>query len=104
MTAIYPQIRPRHKRTSITKQENRRPPILLRGTKPAQHILRGPIGLALGIALEQLSHHLRDDVAGRQAVDADIVHPPFGSEVAGELEDGGFGGVVGGADETLGGS
>ncbi|KAI6890292.1 hypothetical protein KC325_g258 [Hortaea werneckii] len=39
--------------------------------------------------------------AGRDGVDADVVVAPFGGEVAAELQHGGFGGVVGGADETL---
>ena len=51
--------------------------------------------------LEQSLDHGSCDVAGRNCVYADAVAAPFGSEVAAELEDGGFGGVVGWADEAL---
>ena len=50
---------------------------------------------------EERFHHGGDDVAGRDGVDADAVVAPFRGEVAGELEDTGFAGVVGGADEAL---
>lgn len=64
MPSIHPQIRPRHKGTSITNQKHRSPPILLRATQPSQHILAWPVRLPLREALEQLRHHLRDDIAG----------------------------------------
>jgi hypothetical protein len=44
---------------------------------------------------------LRDDIARGDGVDTDIIWTPFAGEVARELDDGGFGGVVGGTDEAL---
>lgn len=101
MPTINPQIAPRHKATRIAYQKHRGAPILLRRTKLAQHILRRPIALALRVLLEQRFDHGGDDVARRDGIDADAVGAPFGGEVAAELEDGRFGGVVRGADEAL---
>lgn len=102
MSAINPQIRTRHKSTRITNQEHRRTPILLRRRQPAQHILRRPRLAPIRELLEQLLDHGSDDVARRDGVDADCVRAPFGGEIAAELNYGGFGGIVGWADEALG--
>ena len=101
MPTINPQIAPRHKATRITYQEHRRTSILLRHTQLAQHILRRPIPLALRVLVEQRFYHRGDDVAGGDGVDADAVGSPLGGEIATELEHCGFGGVVGGTDESL---
>ena len=62
------------------------------------------LALALaGLCFADVARLVRVDEARRDGVDADAVGTPFGGEVAAELEDGGFGGVVGGADEALGG-
>ncbi|CAG8672910.1 9586_t:CDS:1, partial [Scutellospora calospora] len=98
VSTIDPQIRSRHEAARIANAEHRRTPVLLRNTKLAQHVLRGPVALALGVLLEQRLDHGGRDVAGRDGVDADAVGAPFGGQVAAELEHGGFGGVVGGAD------
>ncbi len=103
MPAINPHIRPGHERTRIANQKHRRAPVLLRFTQFAQHILRRPVSSPLGVLLEERLDHGGHDVAGREGVDADAVGAPFGSEVAGELDEAGFGGVVGGADEALAG-
>jgi hypothetical protein len=101
MPPIHPQIRARHKTTRPTQQKHRRAPIFLRPRQPPQHILRGPLDLPLREPLEQLLHHSRDNVPWRNGVNADVMWPPFSGEVAPELDDAGFGGVVGGADEVL---
>ena len=101
MPTINPQITARHERAGITDEEDRGAAVLLRHGELAEHVLRGPVAAAVGELLEERLHHGRDDVAGRDGVDADAVVAPFGGEVAGELEHAGFAGVVGGADEAL---
>lgn len=101
VSTINLQITTSHEAARITDTEYRSTPVLLRHTQLAQHILRRPVASALGVLLEQGLHHSGRDVAGRNGVHADAVAAPFGSEVAAELEDGGFGGVVGWADEAL---
>lgn len=101
VSAINLQITASHKATRIANAEHSRAPVLLRHTQLAQHVLRRPVAPALGILLEQSLDHGSCDVARRNRVYADAVAAPFRSEVAAELEDGGFGGVVGWADEAL---
>ena len=101
MAPINLHITSRHEGTSITNQKHRRSPILMRQTKLPQHIMRGPVAFAVGVLLKQSLHHCGHDVAGGDCVDADAVLAPFCRETAGELEDAGFGGVVGGACEAL---
>jgi hypothetical protein len=98
MPSINPQITARHKAARITDAEHRSTPVLLRHTELSQHVLRRPVAPALGVFLEQSLDHGGRDVAGRDGVDADAVGTPLGREVAAELQDGGFGGVVGGTD------
>jgi hypothetical protein len=90
-----------HKATSITNQKHGRPSVLARFRQPPQHILRRPVRLPLRILLKQCLHHGRDNVPGRDGVDADVVLAPLGREVARELYDACFGCVVGGAYQTL---
>ena len=101
MSAINLKITSSHETARITDAEHSRSPVLLRHTQLAQHILRRPVAPALGVLLEQSFHHSGRDVAGRNGVHANAVAAPFRGEVAAELEDGGFGGVVGWADEAL---
>lgn len=101
MSTVHPQIAPRHETTCITHQEGRRSAVLLRPTQPPQHILRRPLLLPLRKLLEQRFHHRRHDVAGRDAVHANGVRSPLRGEVARELDDGRFGGVVGWAVQSL---
>ena len=98
MSTINPQIRSRHEAARITDTEHCGSPVLFRNTQLSQHVLRRPVASALGVFLEESFDHCGCDVAGRDGVHADAVRAPFGGEVAAELEDGGFGGVVGGAD------
>ena len=81
MPTIHPQISPRHKTASITDQKHRGTTIFLRRAQAAQHVLFGPVGPALGILFEQFLDHGRDDVAGRDGVDANTVFPPFRREI-----------------------
>ena len=98
MTTIDPQITARHEAARIANAKHRSTPVLLGNTELAEHVLRGPVALALGVLFEQRLDHGGRDVAGRDGVDADAVGAPFGGQVAAELKHGGFGGVVGGAD------
>jgi hypothetical protein len=101
MSTIDLEITSSHEAARITDAEHSRAPVLLRHTQLAQHILRRPVAPALRVLLEQSLHHSGRDIAGRNGIHADAVAAPFGGEVAAELEDGGFGGVVGWADEAL---
>lgn len=98
MPTIDPQITPSHEAARVADAKHRRAPVLLGHTELAQHILRRPVAPALGVFLEQGFDHGGRDVARGDGVDADAVGAPFRGQVAAELEDGGFGGVVGGAD------
>lgn len=101
MATVHAQITTSHETACIAEQEHRRTAVLLGTGQTAQHVLLGPLVAALGELDEQLLDHLRDDVARGNGVDADVVLAPFGSQVAAQLDDSGFTGVVGGADETL---
>ena len=103
MSTINLQITARHKAARITDAEHRSAPVLFRNTELSQHILRRPVAPTLRVFFEQSFDHGSRDVARGDGVDADAVGAPFRGEVAAELQDGGFGGVVGGADEALGG-
>lgn len=91
----------RHETASITDQEGRGASVLLGLAQPAQHVLRRPVRPPLGVLHEERFHHLSHDVARRDRVHPDAVLAPFASQVAAQLQHCGFGGVVGGADETL---
>lgn len=101
MSTINLQITARHEATRVADAEHSRTPVLLRHAQLAQHVLRRPVAPALRVFLEQSLDHGGCDVTGRNCIHTNTVAAPFGSEVAAELEDGGFGGVVGWADETL---
>ena len=101
MSTINLQITARHKAARITDAEHRSAPVLFRNTELSQHILRRPVAPTLRVFFEQSFDHGSRDVAGGDGVDADAVGAPFRGEVATELQDGGFGGVVSRADEAL---
>lgn len=101
MATVNAQVAARHETAGIAEQEDGRAAVFFRAGQAAQHVLLGPLVAALGEVDEELLHHGRDDVAGRDGVDADVVLAPFGGEVAGELDDGCFAGVVGGTDQAL---
>lgn len=101
MASVNAQVTASHKAARIAEQEDSRTAVLLRAGQTAQHVLLGPLVAALGEVHEELFDHRGDDVAGGDGVDADVVLAPLGGEVAAELDDGGFAGVVGGTDEAL---
>lgn len=101
MPAIHAQITPRHKTARVADQEHRGAAILLGRADAAQHVLARPALAALRVQLEQLVDHGRLDVARRHGVDPDAVLAPFRGQVARELQDAGFAGVVRGTDEAL---
>lgn len=101
VSTINLEITARHETARIADAEHSRTSVLLGHTQLAQHVLRRPIAPALRVLLEQSLYHSSCDVAGGNCVHADAVAAPFGGEVAAQLEDGSFGGVVGWADEAL---
>lgn len=101
MATVHAQVATSHEAARIAEQEHGGTAVLLRAGQTAQHVLLGPLVAALGELDEQLLDHLGDDVAWGNGVDADVVLAPLGSQVAAQLDDSGFAGVVGGADETL---
>lgn len=101
MATVHAQITTSHETACIAEQEHCRTAVLLGTGQTAQHVLLGPLVAALGVLDEQLLDHLRDDVARGNGVDADVVLAPLGGQIPAQLDDSGFAGVVGGADETL---
>lgn len=101
MTTVHPQITSSHKATGITDQKHSSTAVLFGARQTAQHVLLRPLFATLGELHKEVLDHLGDDVAGADGVDTDVVLAPFGGEVAAELDDGCFGGVVGWADEAL---
>lgn len=101
MSAVDPQVAAGHEAAGVADQEDSGAAVFLRHRELAEHVLRRPVPAALGVFLEESLYHGGGDVAGRNGVDADAEGAPFGGEVAAELENGSFGGVVGGADEAL---
>ena len=101
MATVNSQVTTSHEAARIAEQEDRCTAVLLRAGQAAQHVLLGPLVAALGELDEQILDHLGDDVARGNGVDADVVLAPFGSQIAAQLDDGRFAGVVGGADQTL---
>jgi hypothetical protein len=101
MASVYAQVGPGHEAACITDQEDGSTPILLRLTQSSQHVLFRPLGLPLRKPFEEHGHHRRHNIAWRNGVHADPILAPFGGKISPELEDGGFGGVVSGADEAL---
>lgn len=77
MSTVDAQVGARHEATGVAEQEHRRPAVVLGLAQFVQHVLLGPLDLPVGEPLEQLLHHLRDDVAGRDRVDADVFDAPF---------------------------
>jgi hypothetical protein len=101
MPAVHAQIAAGHKAAGVADQENRSTTVLGRARQATQHVLLGPLGATLGKLDKQVLDHLGDNIARRNGVDADVVLAPFGGQVAAQLEDAGFGSVVGSADEAL---
>jgi hypothetical protein len=90
-----------HKTTSITNQKRRCASVLLRPAQSPQHILLRPFLPPLWELFKQCLYHSRHDITRTDRVYSDTVLAPFAGQVATELDDCSFGGVVGGADESL---
>lgn len=101
MATINLHIARRHEAGSITDQEHRCSSILMRQTQLPKHVMRWPVSLPIRVLFEQRLHHCRHNIAWRDGVDSNAVLAPFCCETASELQDTGFGGVVGGTCETL---
>lgn len=95
MATVHPQVGTGHEAAGVAEKEDGGAPVLLGVAETAQHVGIGPAGLPLGEGVEQGSRHRRDDVAGRDGVDADAVLAPFGREVASQLEHSSLGRIVG---------
>lgn len=94
MSAIDAQVAARHEAAGVAEQEHGGTAVLAGLAEPVEHVVLGPLDLALRVLHEERLDHGGDDVAGRDGVDADAVSAPFGSQVTAELQDGGLGGVV----------
>lgn len=94
MTTVNAQVRSSHEAAGITDKEDGSTTELRRITDAAKHVLAGPLGLALGVDVEEVLEHLGLDVSGGEGVDTNAVLTPLGGQAARELEDGGLGGVV----------
>ena len=95
VATVNAQISTSHEAAGITDQKHTSATELVRQRQATEHVFLGPLLLAVGEVVEQVLQHLGHDVAGREGVDADAVSAPFGGEVASELDDGSFGGIVG---------
>lgn len=94
MAAVNPQIGTRHETARITQQEDRHAPVLARLADPAQHVLRRPLLPAFRMRVEQLTHHVRDNVPWTDGVDPYAVRPPLHGQIARQLHHGRLAGVV----------
>ena len=101
VATVHAQVASRHETTSVTEEEDSGTPVLLRGGQASEHVVLGPLLAALRVLDKELLNHGSDNIAGRDSVDPDIVLAPLGGEVAGELDNGSFAGVVSRADEAL---
>lgn len=102
MTTVDTDITASHEAAGIAEEVDRDSAVVLRLGQTTKHVLLGPLGAALGILDEQLLNHGGDNVARGDGVDSNAILTPLSSEVTGELENSSLGGVVRGADETLG--
>lgn len=101
MPTIDLQITARHETARVADAEHRRASVLFGHAQLPEHVLRRPVASALWVFLEERFYHRCGDVTRADGVDPDPVAAPLACQISGELEDGSFGGVIGGADETL---
>lgn len=94
VTAINADISTSHERRGVGDEEDSSTTELRRVRDAAKHVLASPLGLALGVDVEEVLKHLGLDVTGRDGVDTDTVLAPFSSKRATKLQDGGLGGIV----------
>ena len=101
MSAVHPQVTPRHKAAGIAEEEDSSAAVFARLGKAAEHVVLGPLVTTLRELVEEHLDHSGHNVAGGDGVDADVVLAPFGGEVATELEDCCFAGIVCGTKQSL---
>jgi hypothetical protein len=101
VAAIHAQVTSSHEAASIAEKEDSGATVLFRPGETGKHVLLGPLVAAFGELDKQLLNHSGDNVARGDGVDADVVGAPFGSEVAGELDDSSFASVICGANKAL---
>lgn len=99
VTTVDAQISTRHKATGIAKQEDGRSAVLAGVAEATEHVGVGPVPLPLGEGFEETGRHGCDDVTGRDRVDTDSMLTPFSCQVARELDDARFRGVIGTAKQ-----
>lgn len=61
MATVNPQIRSGHESTGIAEQEYSGATVVLRLAELVQHVVSGPLRLALGVLHKQLLNHLGDN-------------------------------------------
>lgn len=83
-----------HEAAGIAEEEDGGAAELLGAADAAEHVLACPLGLALGVVVEEVLKHLGQNIAGGEGVDSDSVLAPFGSQAAPQLDDGGLGWIV----------
>lgn len=101
VTAVHAQVTTGHEAAGVAEQKYSSTAIFLRARQAAQHVLLGPLIATLGELGKELLNHGSHDVARGDGVDTNVVLAPLGGEVATQLEDSGFAGIIGRADKTL---
>ena len=101
MTAINAEIAACHETAGIAQKENSSTSIIVRRGQATKHVFLGPVRSALRVSDEQVLHHGGHNVPGRDGIATNSVHTPFGSEIARQLKNSSFAGVVGRADQSL---
>lgn len=101
MATIHAKVTSSHEAAGIAEKEDSGATVLFRSGETGKHVLFGPLVAAFGELDKQLLNHGGDDVARGDGVDADVIGAPFGSEVAGELDDSSLASVICGANKTL---
>jgi hypothetical protein len=76
--AVDSEITACHETAGIADQEDGCSSVFFRLAQSAQHILRWPFSLSLGILLEKHGDHLCYDVAWGNGIHADAILTPFG--------------------------
>lgn len=85
---IDAQIGARHEAASVAEQEDGGTAVVLGAAQLAEHVLAGPLDLAVGKFVEQRPHHICDNVSGGDGVDANPVLAPLGRQVPAQLDNG----------------
>lgn len=94
VASVNAKIATRHEAAGIAEEEDGGAAELLGAADAAEHVLTCPLGLALGVVVEEVLEHLGQNITGGEGVDSDSVLAPFGSQAATQLDDGGLGWIV----------